>query len=136
MLIGLVAIEIAFKTILIMDMITLTVQAHLFPFSSPYATTRYTIPTAINTPPIATAMLPKSEGWIPEKGIPPGLVKFPLIVRFPSLKAEGGSEEINVPARTARIPIKSVITPTMILRIAIIVTPVGRVLGVLCKLYL
>jgi hypothetical protein len=34
----------------------------------------------------------------------PEFVKFPLTVRFPSLKAEGGSEERNVPARTARIP--------------------------------
>jgi hypothetical protein len=60
MLTALVAIEIAFKTILIMDMITLTVQAHLFLFSSPYATMRYAIPIATNTPPIAMAMLPKS----------------------------------------------------------------------------
>jgi hypothetical protein len=128
-----VAIEIAFKTILIMDITTLTVQAHLIPFSNPYATMRYTIPIAINTPPIATAMLPKNEGWIPERDIPE-FVRFPLIVRFPSLKAEGGSEEINVPAITARIPIKSAITPTMILRIVIIVTPVGRDLEVLSKL--
>jgi hypothetical protein len=128
-----VTIEIAFETIFIMDKMMVTVQAHLFPFSSPYETMKCTIPIAINTPPITMAMLPKKEGGIPERGMPEP-VKFPLIVTFPSLKAEGGSEETNVPARTARMPIKSVITPTMIVRIAIIVTPVGRDLGVLSKI--
>ena len=131
-----VAIEIAFDTILIIDKMTVAVQAHLFPFSSPYATMKCTIPIAINTPPIAIAMLPKNEGGIPERDMLPVLAGFPLIVRFPSLKAEGGSEETNVPARTAKIPVISVIAPTMIVRIAIIVTPVGRDLAVLSKLHL
>ena len=131
-----VAIEIAFEAILIIDKMTVTVQAHLFPFSSPYATMKCTIPIAINTPPIAMAMLPRNEGGIPEMDMLPVLVKFPLIGRFPSLKVEGGSEETNVPARTARIPVISVIAPTITVRIAIIVTPVGRDTGVLSKLYL
>jgi hypothetical protein len=129
-----VAIEIAFNTMLIIDNITVTVQAHPIPFSSPYATINDKIPIAINTPPIALAIPPKNEGGIPEREILE-LVEFPLIVRFPLLKAsskaEGGSEEINAPARTTRTPPTTMVTPPMTVRIAIIVTPVGRDLGVL-----
>jgi len=128
----LVAIEIALKTIFIMDIIKLTVQAHLFPFSSPYALMKYTIPIAVATPPATTNILPKVESEISVGGMPE-LVKFPLMVRFPTLKLEDGSEEINVPAATAKTPKTSAIIPTMMLRIAIIVTPVGRNFGVLCK---
>ncbi|MDQ3884891.1 MAG: hypothetical protein M3239_05545 [Thermoproteota archaeon] len=92
-----------------------------------------TIPIAINTPPITVAMPPKNEGGMPESDIPE-LVKFPLIVRFSSLKAEGGNEERNVPATMSRTPPTTMVTPPMILRIAIIVTPVGRDLGVACKI--
>lgn len=132
-----VAIEIASKAILIIVKTTVTVQAHLIPFSSPYATMNDTIPIAINTPPIAVAIPPKNAGGIPERETP-ALVKFPLIVWFPLLrassKAVGGSEERNAPARTRRTPPTSTITPLMMLRTASIVTPVGRDLGLLCKI--
>jgi hypothetical protein len=46
-------IEIALNTMLIIDKIKVTVQAHPLPFSSPYATTNETIAIAISTIPIA-----------------------------------------------------------------------------------
>jgi hypothetical protein len=55
-------------------------------------------------------------------------VKFP-----PSSKADGGSEERVMPTATKK-PLKSMKIPIMILRIAIIVTSVGRDLYVPCKL--
>lgn len=134
------AIENTSIIILIIVTTTATIQAHLFPFSSPYATMNDATAIEINTPPIAVAILPKNEGGTNEGGIPE-IVMFPLlsvIVRFPFLKAsskvEGGSEEINAPAIIARIPPTSTTTPLMITRIAIIVTPSGRDLGVLCKI--
>ena len=92
-----------------------------------------TIPIAINTPPIAMAIPPKNEGGIPERGMSDP-VRFPSIVRFPFWKAEGGSEGRIIPAVRSAIPPKSIITPPIMLRIAIIVTPVGRDLGVGCKI--
>jgi hypothetical protein len=86
-----------------------------------------TIPIAIITPPIATAPPPRKEGAISERYIPePG--------KSPFWKADGGTEERNVPATTRRIPPTTMVTPSMILRIAIIVTPVGRNLAGACKL--
>jgi hypothetical protein len=89
-----------------------------------------TIPMAINTPPIETGPPSISEGGIPERSS-----MSESSVKFPSWKADGGSEERTVPAATKAIPPKSMIIPTMILRIAIIVRPVGRDLGVACKLF-
>jgi hypothetical protein len=67
-----------------------------------------------------------NEGGIPETGMPEP-------VKFPSSKADGGSEGRIIPAATSASPPKSIIIPPMMLRIAIIVTPVGRDLGVACK---
>ena len=134
------AIENTSIIILIIVTTTATVQAHLFPFSSPYPTMNDATAIAINIPPIAVAILPINTGGTIEGGIPE-IVMFPLlpvIVRFPLLKAsskvEGGSEEINAPARIARIPPTSTTTPLIMTRIASIVTPVGRDLRVLSKL--
>jgi hypothetical protein len=55
-------------------------------------------------------------------------------VRFPSSKADGGREGMIIPAAMSVIPPKSIIMPPMMLRIAIIVTPVGRDLGVACNM--
>jgi hypothetical protein len=54
-------------------------------------------------------------------------------VKFPSSKADGGSEGRIIPAATSPSPPNSIIIPPTMLRIAIIVTPVGRDLGVACK---
>jgi hypothetical protein len=86
-----------------------------------------TIPIAIITPPIAMAVPPMNEGGIPER-LTLGSVKFP------SSKADGGSEGRIVPAATRVIPPRSMVTPPMMFRIAIIVTPVGRDFGVACKM--
>jgi hypothetical protein len=85
------------------------------------------IPMAIITPLIATAPPPRNEGAAPER-------YMPELEKFPFWKADGGSEERNVPATMRRIPPTSMVTPPMILRIAIIVTPIGRDLGVACKI--
>jgi hypothetical protein len=86
-----------------------------------------TIPIAIITPPIARAALPKNEGGIPER--------FTLgSVKFPSSKADGGREGMIIPAARRVTPPMSIIIPPMMLRIAIIVTPVGRDLGVACNM--
>jgi hypothetical protein len=122
-----VAIEMAFKAILIIDKMTVTIQAHPIPFSSPYATMNDAIPKAIITPPITMAPPPRNEGAVPER-------YMPELGKFPFWKADGGSEERNVLARTRRTPPTSMVTPPMILRTAIIVTPVGRDLGVPCKM--
>ena len=121
-----VAIEIAFKAILIIDKMTVTIQAHPIPFSSPYATMNDAIPKAIITPPITMA-LPRNEGAVPER-------YMPELGKFPFWKADWGSEERNVPARTRRTPPTSMVTPPIMFRIAIIVTPVGRDLGMACKM--
>jgi hypothetical protein len=68
-----------------------------------------------------------NEGGIPER-LTLGSVKFPF------WKADGGSEGMIMPAARRAIPPKSMIIPPMMLRIAIIVTPVGRDLGVACKI--
>ena len=56
-----VAIEIAFDTMLIIDKITVTVQAHPRPFSSPYATTNEAIDIARSTPPNAMPIPPRKD---------------------------------------------------------------------------
>ena len=128
-----VAIEIAFNTMLIISKIMVTVHAHPSPFNSPYATMNDAIPIAINTPPIAMATPPKNEGGIPERGKPEP-VKVSSIVKFPFWKAEGGREGRIIPAARRVTPPKSIKTPPIMLRIAIIVTPVGRDFGVACKI--
>ena len=57
-----VAIEIALNTILIIDKMIVTVQAHPNPFSSPYATTNEAIAIARSTPPIAMPIPPIRNG--------------------------------------------------------------------------
>jgi hypothetical protein len=64
---------------------------------------------------------PISEGGIPEKSSK----SESSSVKFPSSKADGGSEERAMPAAMKAIPPNSIIIPTMMLRIAIIVTPAG-----------
>ena len=92
-----------------------------------------TIPIAINTPPIVMVTPPKNEGGIPERGMPEP-VKVSSIVRLPFWKAEGGSDGRIIPLARRVTPPKSIKTPPIMLRIAIIVTPVGRDLGVACKI--
>jgi hypothetical protein len=128
------AIEIAFKvpdiapnTMLIIDKTKVTVHAHPVLFKSPKAIMNDTIPIAINIPPIAMATPPMNRGGIPESSMSES-------VKFPSLKVDGGSVWKIVTATTKAIPPKSMRIPPMILRIAIIVTPVGRDLGAACKL--
>jgi hypothetical protein len=85
------------------------------------------IPIAIITLPITMAVPPKNESGMPERSTL-GSVKFPF------WKADGGSEGRIVPAATRVIRPRSIIIPPIMLRIAIIDTPVGRDLGVACKL--
>jgi hypothetical protein len=73
------------------------------------------------------AVPPKNESGMPERSTL-GSVKFPF------WKADGGSEGRIVPAATRVIRPRSIIIPPIMLRIAIIDTPVGRDLGVACKL--
>jgi hypothetical protein len=73
------------------------------------------------------AVPPANEGGMPER-LMLGSVKFPF------WKADGGSEGRIVPAATRVIPPRSMIIPPIMLRIAIIVTPIGRDLGVACKM--
>ncbi len=135
------AIEKISIIILIIVTTKAAVQAHLIPFSNPYPIMNDATAIAINTAPTAVAILPINAVGTNEGGIPK-IVMFPLllslIVRFPLFKAsskvEGGSEEINAPARIARIPPTSTTAPLIMTRIAIIVTPVGRDLRVLSKL--
>jgi hypothetical protein len=58
-------------------------------------------------------------------------------VRFPCssgwLMTDGGAKGNTAPRVISKIPKISIIAPPMMLRIAIIVTPSGRDLGVLCK---
>ena len=56
-----VAIVIAFHTMLIIDKIIVTVQAHPRPFSSPYATKKETIPIATSTTPNAIPSPPSRD---------------------------------------------------------------------------
>ena len=121
---------ITLNTMLTIDKTIVTVQAHLRPLNSPYATTNETIPIAIITPPIAIGPPPISEGGTPERYS----MSESSAVKFPSSKAAGGSEERAMPAAMKAIPPRTIIIPTMMLRIAIIVTPVGWDLDVACKL--
>lgn len=56
------AIETTLNTTLIIDKITVTVQAHPRSFSSPYATTKEAIAIARSTAPIAMPIPPNIDG--------------------------------------------------------------------------
>ena len=98
---------------LMIDNIIVTLHAQLFPFNNPQATINEIIPSMMRMPPIATPAPPKSPATA---NCPPALGSIEVIV---------GSMEL-IAARPN--PPTSMIIPLMILRIAIIVTPVGLVL--------
>jgi hypothetical protein len=77
-----------------------------------------TMPRAIVNAPTAIAPPPCSETGKSEKS--------------ELSKADGGSEGMSAPAVIRKSPPISMIIPPMILRIAMIVTPVGRDFGVGC----
>jgi hypothetical protein len=127
-----ITIEMAFKTMPITDIVTVAVQAHPMPFSKPYGNNERYNPIATIILPITIAPLPISGDAIPERYMLEPTVKLPL------LKADSRSEGRTVVrsilhAARSVIPPKSIITPPIMLRIAIIVTPMGRDLGVDCN---
>ena len=119
------AIEIAANTMLIIDRITVSVQAQRLPFNNPYATTNERIPIAISIPPIARMPPPRKEGGTWERSMSPA-------VRFCCWNSDRGTKGMMAPAIASPRPIRSIMIPPIMLRIAMIVTPVGRDFGVVC----
>ena len=67
------AIEIAANTMLIIDRITVSIQAQRLPFNNPYATTNERMPIAITIPPIARTPPPTKEAGTWERSMSPAV---------------------------------------------------------------
>jgi hypothetical protein len=79
------------------------------------------MPIAISIPPIARRPPPIREGGTCERSMSPA-------VRFccSCWNSDYGTNGMMAPATASPMPIRSIMTPPIMLRTAIIVTPVGR----------
>ena len=93
--------EIIADIIAIMLIIRVIMRAHPFAFKRPHETMKLAIPNAINTNP-------------------------PIVMSNPNSLVEEESMLIKVPTNKGAIPVKRRIIPPSIIRIDIIVIPIGR----------
>jgi len=122
-------IDIIFKTIDMMVIIIVTIQAHTLPFNRPHATTKLAIPITINIPPSTPINPPSTNNAL-----------FGMVTLVPLTLNESEELEvllllstlicpINGANATSPIPPNSRSIPAIIVSIAIIVTPTGRLLS-------
>ena len=94
--------EIIATIIAIILIMSVIVLAHPFPFKRPHETIKLAIPSATNTKP-------------------------PIVIRNPNALLEPSeSKLIKGPKNNGAIPVNKSINPPIIIRMAIIVIPVGR----------
>ena len=110
---------------------TVIIQAHLLPFNRPYDTTRYPMPTASTIAPIAIPTPPRKWARACNSA---ALCRFCCCCccccrcTCSEMKTSMGAEVKKAPKTTNEIPPKVNIIPPTIVRMAIIVTPIGRLI--------